>query len=170
MDICAELTLRIVALAQADRQSRRSTREWFFVPEFRHATWPEAQAILAEAPKPLVVAPLIEPGYVAIWPLHRIDEQHRSGAARNMANLEAYYGQKLAACGLSSTARLQLHTEDHDLELSTGDFQRWYREYAIAVGVTVDKTDQVGIGRLLVRPPGGGAPPLGESRHWAPAT
>src|SRR5690348_4153001 len=135
MDICAELTLRIMELAQAARQSRHSTREWFFVPAFRHATWVEANAMLADAPKPVVVAPLIEPGYIAIWPLQRLDEEHRSRAAQHMANLDMYYGQKLAMCGLGSTARLQLRTEHDDLELSMVDFQRWYREYAIAVGV-----------------------------------
>jgi hypothetical protein len=161
MDICAELTLRVLQLAQEHGRSPRAVRDWFFVPEFRRATWPEAQAILTEAVKPLVVAPLIEPGYIAIWPLNRIDESRRDGAAHNMANLEAYYGEKLAVCGLGTTARLRLRTEHEDVELSIADFRRWYCEYAVAVGVTVEKTDQADVGRLLVRVPGGGAPPLG---------
>lgn len=163
MDRRAELTLRIVWLAQEARRSRRSMRDWLFLPQFRRAAWGEAIAILEEAPKPLLVAPLVEPGHVAVWPLGLLDEPHRATAAANMAGLDAYFSEKLRLCGLDDTSTIVLHTDDADVELPMHEFRRWYRDYTVAVGVTVSRGDRAGVGRLLVRAPGGRAPPLGEA-------
>jgi hypothetical protein len=161
MDICAELTLRVARLSQEHKVTRRSLSDWFFVPAFRKATWSEAHDILAAAPKPLIVAPLIEPGYLATWSVEDVDPTQRIGAERHLENLEEYFPEKLRALGLEQAELILFSAAETELKLTLADFRRWTREYAVAVGVTVDKTPESGVGRLLVRPPGGGGPPLG---------
>ena len=144
---------------------------WFFVPEFRKATWSEAHDILAAAPKPLIVAPLVEPGHLATWSVQDLVVARRPGAERGMENLAEYFAEKLRALGLEQAERFLFSDAEAELALTMADLRRWTREYAIGVGVTVDKTPESGVGRLIVRPPGGGGPPLGLSAETPrPAT
>ena len=161
MDICAELTLQVARLSQAHKVTRRAMSDWFFVPAFRKATWAEAHDILAAAPKPLIVAPLVEPGYLATWSVQDLDSAQRAGAERHFDNLAEYFPEKLQVLGLTQAELFLFAGAEAELKLPVAEFWRWTREYAIPVGVTVDKTPESGVGRLIIRPPGGGGPPLG---------
>ena len=45
--------------------------------------------------------------------------------------------------------------------MSVADFRRWMSEYALSVGLSLDKSSIAGTGRIIVRLPGGGRRPLG---------
>lgn len=164
MDIPAEFTLRIVRFVQ-EQHVLKSMVGWFFVPEWRHASWPEARELLAVAPKPLIVAALTEPGYIATWSLDDVPSADRDGAARHITNSIEYYAEKLEICGLREADTLVLDMPGEQFHLAVSEFEQWYREYAVSLGVTVQTTPTPHLGRVLVRPPGGGRPlglPHGE--------
>ena len=171
MDNCAELTLQVARLSQAHKVTRRAMSDWFFVPAFRKATWAEAHDILAAAPKPLIVAPLVEPGHLATWSVEDVAPAERAGVQRHLDNFQEYFPEKLRVLGREQAESFVFAGAEAELRLTVADFWRWTREYAISVGVTVDKTPEPGVGRLIVRPPGGGGPPLGlPSETPRPAT
>ena len=54
-------------------------------------------------------------------------------------------------------------------EISVADFRQWTHDYAVSLGVTIQTTPTPHVGRILVRPPGGGRPlglPDGEVLTW----
>lgn len=163
----AELTLRVSRLVQQSASARGVTSpEWFLVPAFRPATWAEARTLLTDAPKPLIVAPLVEPGLLGIWEVGRLEPEHRAAAERALANQVAFHTERIPLHGLSATDTLSLTTADGPFTLSVAEFMQWSREYATPAGVSVTSTPVPGLGQILVRPPGGGGPPLGVPPGW----
>ena len=156
MDTCAELTLRLVRAGQEALSPLTSMADWDFYPEYQRATWAHAREILATADKPLIVAPLLESGQVAIWSISALQPQHRAAAESEFANQCLYLNEKLAALGLEDTDRVE--TPDGEFALTVAEFRQWATQYAVFVGIGMTASLVAGRGRILVRPPGGGRP------------
>lgn len=161
MDIGAELTLQIVRLVQERQDPPRSPASWSIWPAGGRATWAEARAILSAAPKPLLVAPLIEPGVLGMWTLESVGSAMRTKLAREFANQVQYFTAKLETIGIGLEDRMCFEPATPPLSMRVSDFLSWASEYAIGVGISVDLSSQPGMGRIVVRPPGGGGPPMG---------
>lgn len=164
MDLCAELTLKASRLLQEHRGPESAFAFWFFLPEFHRAGWAEARALLTSAPKPLVVSPLVEPGMLATWRLDVMGASLRQASDNHLANQGEYYKAKLEALGLDNGSTIELRAPSGDLSLPVPEFRRWYRDYLFQ-GITIVKTADPQVGRLMIRPPGGGGPPIG----WDPS-
>ncbi len=156
MDACAELTLRLVRAGQEALNPRSSRIDWVFFPENRHATWSQARDILAGAAKPVIVAPLLEPGTVALWSIDALQPEHRIAAEREFANQWEYLNEKLATLALGDTD--QIETPDSAFTLTVAEFRQWAKQYAVDVGISITASPVARTGRLLIRPPGGGRP------------
>ncbi|HEV7387017.1 MAG TPA: hypothetical protein VGN73_00265, partial [Gemmatimonadaceae bacterium] len=156
MDACAELTLRLVRAGQEALNPLSSMVDWVFFPDHQHATWSQAREILTGAVKPLLVAPLLESGSVAIWSVGEFQPQHRAVAEREFANQCQYFDQKLAGLALGDTD--QIETPDGTFTLTVAELRQWATEYAVAVGIGMTASPVAGRGRILIRPPGGGRP------------
>lgn len=159
MDVCAELTLRLVRAGQEALSPCSSMVDWDFFPEHRHATWSQAREILTGAAKPLIVAPLLESGSAAIWSVGALQPQRRTVFEREFANQSEYFNEKLAALGLDDTD--QIETPDGTFTLTVAEFRQWATQYTVLVGISVTATPVARRGRILIRPPGGGRPPVG---------
>ena len=171
MDIGAELTLQIARLVHERKDPLRSPAFWSILPDVGRATWPEARSILSAVSKPLLVAPLIEPGSLGLWTFNALDEKSRSVLTRETANQVGYFTEKLQAFELGDSDSIRFEPATPAFEISVRDFLQWTREYSIFVGLSIVRVPQVRVGRLIVRPPGGGAPFLGmEPTTWAPAS
>ncbi len=161
MPIPADLTLHVSRLVQQASPARPvNSPEWFLVPAFRPATWAEARALLTDAPKPLIVAPLVEPGLLGVWEVGRLKPEHRAAAERAIATQVAFHTERIPLHGLSATDTLSLTAADGPFTMSVAEFIQWSREYATPAGVSVTSTPGPGMGQILVRPAGGGGPPL----------
>jgi hypothetical protein len=156
MNTWAELTLRLVRAGQEALSPRSSMVDWVFFPEHQHATWAHAREILATADKPLIVAPLLESGSVAIWSISALQPQHRAALEREFANQCQYLNEKLAALALEDTDRVE--TPDGEFALTVAEFRQWATQYTVPVGVGMTASPVARRGRILVRPPGGGRP------------
>ena len=156
MDACAELTLRLVRAGQEALNPRNSLLDWVFFPEHQHATWSQAREILTAAGKPLIVAPLLESGSVAIWSISALQAQHRTALEREFANQCQYFSEKLAALALDDTD--QIETPDGDFTLTVAEFRQWATQYTVSVGIGMTASPVARTGRILIRPPGGGRP------------
>ncbi len=161
MDIGAELTLQIVRLVQARPGAARSPAFWTFWPQGGRATWAEARDFLAGAAKPVLVAPLIEPGAIGVFTLGQFPEPVQRRLASEFENQVGYYEEKLASVGPADGASLRFEPATEECVLGVGEFMRWARDYAIGVGISIAPSPEPRVFRITVRPPGGGGPPLG---------
>lgn len=156
MDVCAELTLRLVRVGQEALTPRSSMVDWVFFPIHQHATWSQAREILTRAAKPVIVAPLLESGSVAIWSVDAFEPQHRGTLEREFANQVQYFNEKLAALTLKDTD--QIETPDGAFTLTVRELRQWATEYTVPIGIGMTASPMPHRGRILVRPPGGGRP------------
>ena len=171
MDIRAELTLRIALLVHQQVDPPRSPAHWSLLFETQRATWPQALTWLAQAPKPLLVTPLIAPGCLGVWSLSRLDETRQARFRYEMDNQVNGFEEMLRHHGLTAEDHIRFEPSTPPLELSVGEFLQWAREYALHVGLAIMKVPNERMGRLIVMPPSGNAPPLGcEPTHWPPAS
>jgi hypothetical protein len=161
MDLGAELTLQICRLMQEHGRARGSRQYWTFMPEMQRASWDEARERLLDAPKPLIVAPLLEPGMLAIWSRAALDPAQRAGAELSARYREEYLTEQLLLGGLDDTSTIRFPAAGIDLTLSVPEFRQWYRDYDVAIGISLGPDESAGAGRLLLRVPGGGAPFVG---------
>ena len=164
MDVCAEVTLRVTRFAQGRASTQLAAGAWFLMPEFREATWDDARDALSSAPKPMIVAPLLEPGHVGFWSFNAIAAESRAAAAKQISNQQAYCLAKLRSLGLADAHTIIIPSAEGDFAMPREAFDRWLAEYAIGIGTTLQRAVEPGTARLLLRPPGGGGPPLG----WSP--
>ena len=134
---------------------------WFFLPDWKTASWEEARQRLSEAPKPLVVAPLIEHGFLTAWSIGEIPTALRTGAEANQRNQIGFYEGKLHALGLGESDSLTFTPPDHEVTIGVVEFRRWSREYAILAGVGLMKRKLPGVGAITVSSPGTMEPPIG---------
>jgi hypothetical protein len=161
MDLCAELTLQIAHLVHEQGNPPRSPACWQLLPHGGRASWTEAREILSRAPKPLMVAPLAEPGCLGLWSLGNLDEKGREILQHETDFLADYYSDRLE--GYDTVVFTPSTSE---LRWSADELHRWSREYSMAaVDVWVVKDSRPGVARLTVRPAGGTAPPLGMETH-----
>ena len=123
MDIGAELTLQIVWRAQthARPDGARSPESWLFWPRGERVDWEGARAMLGALPKPLLVAPLLEPGMLGLWTADALDEPCRQVVARGIANQVQYYADKLTAIGVEQ-GPVRFGSETSTYEMSREGF------------------------------------------------
>jgi hypothetical protein len=161
VDMGAELTLQIARLVQTRPDATRSPNLWSFWPHGGSATWAEARALLAAAPKPVAVAPLVEPGAIGIFPVEQLPDAVRRQLAPQFEGQLEYYRQKLEQMGLAEGASLRFEPAAPQCVLSIAEFMSWARDYAIGVGISLGPSPDPAVGRIIVRPPSGGRAPLG---------
>ena len=160
MDLRAELTLRLIRTGQEALNPQSSMVDWTFFPEMKQVSWSEARDHLASAPKPALVAALIEPGAIAVWGPAALVHDGRAALEYQIRNQSAFYDAKLSALGLAVSDLIE--TPDGEFRLSVAEFKDWALEYCITViGVGIGASPSTGIGRLLVRRPGGHQAPIG---------
>jgi hypothetical protein len=162
MDLCAALTLHVSRFVQMPVDPPASPTRWTFVPEGRRATWDEAAALLASAPKPLMVAPLLEPGALGSWGVRALAGDDLRRAQHELANQLAGLKHLLDQLGISDDAEVLFETPGDQLSLPVSELQRWFTEYLVFVGWTLGSgPDPDRSVRLLVRRSDGA---------WSPGT
>jgi len=164
VDPCAEFTLRVAAIAQSVIPGATWPKRWYLFPEVKEANWEEAREHLADAPKPLLVTPLADPGYLGVWPSSSADV----ALAKQMANQAAYYDAKLPRMGLRDDDTVVLGTPTGEFVLTIGEFRRWTREYALLARVVFVETTDPRVAQILVLEPARTTQPLNTHREFPP--
>lgn len=171
LDAAAELTLRITRFIQMPESPAASPARWFFLPEFHSAGWSEACELLAAAPKPLIIAPLPDPGCLGTWHLGALTGVHRARAEHELANQESFFARRLEHLRLEDTDRVTFDSGPDQTITAVGDFKRWLREYVVCVGSRLQAhTSEPGKASLLVRRPHGGWSPGAACTHHTAAS
>ncbi len=171
MPVPADLTLLVLRLIQGE--PRPPATEWFFIPTLVEATQQVARERLEAAQKPVVIAPLIEPGFIGQWAFSDLEAAARSNAERELANRNAYFEAKLSTMWPSGVDAVRLKEGDTDLRLDLASFRVWAREYYIVVGFGLERERDPRVARLTIRPVGGNRRPIGlpeESRDLSAAS
>jgi hypothetical protein len=159
-DIAAELTLRLARFIQMPETPPASPARWFFLPEFHAAPWDEACALLAAAPKPLIVAPLPEPGFLGTWYLGALTGVHRTRADYESQNRQAFFASQLEHLGLTETDTIVFASGADETVIDVASFRRWLTDYAVCVGSRLQREAPTPhAAALMIRRPHGGWSP-----------
>lgn len=154
MDTGAELALRMSRVVHARTFAPTGFVDWFLVPAFRKASWTEARELLAVAPKPLLVSPLPDPGFLGIWPLANLPEADRVGMRHQLANQVSYFRAKLSGLAVPDDGMVVFQDEEGEVALPVAAFLSWCGEDVVFAGTTVERGPDSRVARLVVRRPG----------------
>ena len=125
MDLCAELTLHVVRFLEQGAGESPFSGRWSFVPSLQTATWPEAQRLLAGARKPLIVAPLLEPGFLGTWTVDSLHGQELAAANHQLSNQQKYFEAKIGHFALDDTDSARFSGGETSLSFLVSDLRRW---------------------------------------------
>ena len=155
----AELTLRITHRVQAQWRPdiSESTALWTIWPRGERVDWDGARALLGRLPKPVLVAPLLEPHMLGLWTVEMLDAGHRQVVGREMANQVQYYADKLSVLR-AEDGPVRFGLGAASVEMTRDEFLHWATEYAINVGISLETSAKAGVAHVRVRPAGGGPP------------
>lgn len=170
MDVGAELALRLARLVQQRTFAPDGFDAWFLVPTFRKVSWADARDLLSAAPKPLIVSPLPDPGFLGLWPLATVPETDVAGSRHHVANQVAYFRAKLTGLGYTTEDHVSFADGEELLTLSVPEFLSWCAEYAVFAGTTVERREEAGIAWLVVVRPRPRAPDLETPQTPRPAS
>ena len=160
MDTGAELTLQIVRRTQsyARPDVAPAPDSWLLWPGGERLDWVSTRTRLGALGKPLLVAPLLEPGMLGLWSIDTLDDERKQAVRRGVATQVQYYADKLAALGVEGgPIRFESGTSQH--EMSRDGFLRWASEYAINAGISLEAAADAASARVRVLP-SRGRPPL----------
>jgi hypothetical protein len=160
MDTGAELTLQIVRLAHSHTVAdvSRIPQRWTFWPHGERCDWEGARALLSRLAKPVLVAPLAEPGMLGLWTVDMLAENHRRAADRELTNQVQYLADKLAA--LNHPGSVKFGSGASAYQMTGAELLQWATEYALNLGISLGRSSEANVAHVLVRPSGGGAPPI----------
>jgi hypothetical protein len=168
-DISAELTLRVARFIQMPEAPPASPARWFFVPEFYSAPWDEALALLTAAPKPLIIAPLPDPGFLGTWYVGALTGVHRERVDHQLQNQQAFFASQLEGLSLTDTDTIVFDSGADETTIDVSAFRSWLRDYTVCAGSTLHRhTTAPRTAALLVRRPHGGWSPGMTCEHRAP--
>lgn len=161
MNTGAELTLQIVRLAQshASGDVARARPLWLFWPHGERRDWEGARELLGHLAKPVLVAPLVEPGMLGLWTVDMLDAAHRPAVERQISNQVQYFADKLAALKISQ-GPVRFGSDTSAYEMTRDEFLQWATEHMINLGLSLQRSADGSAARVLVLPSRGGAPPL----------
>lgn len=170
MDECANLTLHIARFAQMPSDSTDAPREWVFMPEgVRASTWAGAADVLAQAPKPLLVAPLQMPGMLGTWSVQALEGDARRRTEHEFANLREFIDERATEFGLVNNSRICFGSAAGILEITLTELRRWAREYGVIVGLLL-RRDPDDVTWLTIRQSDATWSRGGPDRHPGSAT
>ena len=159
MNTGAELTLQIVRLVQA--HARRDVSQvpqlWTFWPRGECLEWEGARGLLTRLAKPVLVAPLLEPGMLGLWSINTFDEAHKQVVGRQISNQVQYYADKLTALNVEQ-GLVRFGSGTSAYEMTRDEFLQWATEYALDVGISLGASTDAGVARILVRTSSGNPP------------
>ena len=167
----AELALHIVRFVQMPVASADWPEDWVFVLASRRLDRAGAVDFLAKAPKPLFVAPLVEPGMLAIWHASALVGEERRRIEHEFANQVEAVASRVSDLGLSEASRILFETAAGRVDLTVAEFRMCFRDFAVIAGWSLIKgPDRDYPARLVIRKSAEHWSPGGPSRHSGPAT
>ena len=107
--------------------------------------------------KPVLVAPLLEPGMLGLWSINTFDEAHKQVVGRQIINQVQYYADKLTALNVEQ-GLVRFGSGTSAYEMTRDEFLQWATEYALDVGISLGASTDAGVARILVRTSSGNPP------------
>jgi hypothetical protein len=148
----AQLSLHIARFLHAPADDRRSPVRWRLLPSLAEQTFSDACASLATLPKPIVFAPLTEPGSVYVAPLATLAAGDASAWQWHHKNQVDNFGPFMSALGASDDDVLAFGRDEDVIETRVSVLRQWTQEYLVPLQLTIvkDRT-RAGYHWLVVR-------------------
>lgn len=127
-----KLAVAMTRFAQSTAESRQapsSPRRWQLVPDGRRFSYHELLAALEALPKPVCIAPAVNPGVLAVW---AVDDAHASQRARiewELQNQLEVLQEHFAGAEVPDAAPVRLELHDDVLDLTMGDLRAYAGTY-----------------------------------------
>ena len=154
MDLCAELTLQLLRFVQMPAGPPASPTGWTLAPDCVTIPWLAVRELLSSVPKPVIVAPLSEPGMFGMWDVAVLRGDTRARIEHQIANQLLFARERLPLTAGRDDALVLFESEADKLRLPYSDLMKWLREYVLVVGWTVQENANTGeAARLLARRP-----------------
>jgi hypothetical protein len=134
MDHAAQLALRICRFVQMPLNSPDWPREWRFVPGGGRADREEAIKLLVDAPKPVIIAPLVEPGMLATWCVANMSGEPRRRVDHDFANEVGWVERFAAELSLSETDEVIFDSASDRFMLTLIELRAFFRDVAVIAG------------------------------------
>ena len=167
----AELALHIARFVQMPVGSAEWPEHWEFVLRGGRYSRTEAAEVLARSPKPVLVAPLLEPGMLALWPADALDEEGRSRFDHDFANQVEAVAGRIRDLELTDSSRILFVTAAGRVVLSAAECRACFRAYAVLAGWNLVKgPDGDHPASLVIRRSDGQWSPGGPSRPGGSGT
>jgi hypothetical protein len=133
----AALSLHIARFLQTDAQVQCSPARWQLLPDLEKLTFADACAALDACRKPVIFAPLAEPGAVFVLPAADVGPQVQGTwmwhHANQNANLPRFLDRERAAPG----DVLAFGRMDDVIETTIETLQFWTRDYLVPAAITL---------------------------------
>ena len=143
---------------------------WVFTPDGVRGDWDTAAEHLAGAPKPLVVAPLQEPGMLGTWSVQALEGGARRRMEHEFENLREFVEECAAQFGLVDHSRVCFGSAAGVVEITLAELRRWVREYAVIIGLLLRRDPADEVTWLTIRRTDATWSRGGPDRHPGPST
>ena len=138
IDPAAELTLHIARFLQTPEDPPQSPAYWLLVPGMRRKTYVQACEHLTALAKPVVVAPLQEPGTLGLWPYAELEATDRPRVDSDVKNQCDFLEESLSHCSATTDAMVVFETNADSLTISVAELRLWAAQYRVACGWALD--------------------------------
>lgn len=120
----AALVVAMTRFAQstaASREAPSSPRRWKLVPDSRSLSYHELLDALAALPKPVCIAPAVNPGVLAVWSVEDVHPTQRAHLEWELQNQITVLREHYIPHDVPDAAAVHLELPDDTLELTVGD-------------------------------------------------
>jgi hypothetical protein len=136
-ELAAGLSLHVVRFVQGGSEPPRSPLRWLLMPDTRPLPYRDACARLAATPKPVVLAPLQEFGWLGIWRYESLEVEEQRRLEIHLRRQRDFLEEAIAQLEARPDDRVVFATAGEVLELSVMELRLWAAQYAMGCGWTL---------------------------------
>jgi hypothetical protein len=133
----SQLSLHIARFLHAPADARRSPVRWRLLPDLTERTFVDACSTLQSLPKPLIFAPLTEPGSIYVTPVAMLDDDTARRWQWHHRNQITNFTPFMTRLRAADDDTIAFGREDDVVETRISVLRRWTEEYLVPLQVTI---------------------------------
>lgn len=130
--IAARLAIAMVQFAQstpASREAPSSPWRWQLVPDGRRFSYEELLGVLEALPKPVCIAPAVNPGVLAVWAVEDAHPTQRARIQWELQNQGAVLEERFVGSDVPDATPVRLELHGDVLDATMGDVRAYAAAY-----------------------------------------
>jgi len=122
--VAARLAVAMAQFAQstpASREAPSSPWRWQLVPDGRRFSYQELLDVLEDLPKPVCIAPAMNPGVLAVWTVEDVHPTQRDRILWELRNQATVLQERFAGVEIPDEASVRLELHGDAIDATLGD-------------------------------------------------